>query len=226
MPVPNQWTLSGGGITVHYSVPAAVFHYVDIGGPKTFTGPQIRLVPVPDLGTLASVTLHITPIAEITFTVLLPTVVLDPPIKPREHGWDHHPSPSPPAVWPKRVLYRHPADRLRVIVALRRETDGLILRAARSTGTRCSTRRTFFGCRRSRRRRLRWRPRQLRPKGAQQGSVGTTDSDRRRSLGSEGWRSAAASSSVKSSCISRSRSDCVWQRQMKCLRGSRKQAGQ
>jgi len=82
MPVPNQWTLSGGGITVHYSVPAAVFHYVDIGGPKTFTGPQIRLVPVPDLGTLASVTLHITPIAEITFTVLLPTVVLDPPIEP------------------------------------------------------------------------------------------------------------------------------------------------
>jgi len=49
---------------------------------KTFTGPQIRLVAVPDLGTLASVTLHVTPIAEITFTVLLPTVVLDPPIEP------------------------------------------------------------------------------------------------------------------------------------------------
>ena len=42
------------------------------GGPKTFTGPQISLVAVPDLGTLASVTLHVTPIAEITFTVLLP----------------------------------------------------------------------------------------------------------------------------------------------------------
>jgi hypothetical protein len=60
----------------------AVFHYVDLGGPKTFTGPQIRLVAVPDLGTLASVTLHVTAIAEITFTVLLPTVVLDPPIEP------------------------------------------------------------------------------------------------------------------------------------------------
>ena len=82
MPASNQWTLSGGGITVHYSVPAAVFHYVDIGGPKTFTGPQIRLVPVPDLGTLASVTLHVTPVAEITFTVLLPAVVLDPPVEP------------------------------------------------------------------------------------------------------------------------------------------------
>ena len=37
---------------------------------------------MPDLGTLASVTLHVTPIAEITFTVLLPTVVMDPPIEP------------------------------------------------------------------------------------------------------------------------------------------------
>ena len=31
MPAPNQWILSGGGITVHYSVSAAVFHYVDLG---------------------------------------------------------------------------------------------------------------------------------------------------------------------------------------------------
>jgi hypothetical protein len=45
---------------------------VDLGGRKTFTGPQIRLVAVPDLGTLASVTLHVTAIA----------VVLDPPIEP------------------------------------------------------------------------------------------------------------------------------------------------
>jgi len=35
MPAPNQWILSGGGITVHYSVPPAIFHYVDLGGPKT-----------------------------------------------------------------------------------------------------------------------------------------------------------------------------------------------
>ena len=85
MPAPNQWILSGGGITVHYATPGpGVFHYVDIGGPKTFTGPQIRVVPVPDLGALVSVTLSISPIAETTFTVLLPVVVLDAthPIEP------------------------------------------------------------------------------------------------------------------------------------------------
>jgi hypothetical protein len=60
-----------------------LFHYLDIAGPKTFTGPQIRVVSVPDLGTLVSVTLNVSlPIAETTFTVLLPAFLLDPPIFP------------------------------------------------------------------------------------------------------------------------------------------------
>ena len=70
--------------TVFYSTTGpGLFHYLDIHGPKTFTGPQIRVVPVPDLGTLVSVTLNATlPIAETTFTVLLPALLLDPPIFP------------------------------------------------------------------------------------------------------------------------------------------------
>jgi hypothetical protein len=48
----------------------------------TFTGPQIRVVPVPDLGTLVSVTLNVNPVAETTFTVLLPALLLDPPVFP------------------------------------------------------------------------------------------------------------------------------------------------
>jgi len=50
MPASNQWTLSGGGITVHYSVPAAVFPYVDGGGPKTFTGPKSASLQYPIWG--------------------------------------------------------------------------------------------------------------------------------------------------------------------------------
>jgi hypothetical protein len=49
-----------------------------------FTGTQIRVVSNPDLGTVVSVTLSVSPVAETTFTVLLPTVVLDAthPIEP------------------------------------------------------------------------------------------------------------------------------------------------
>ena len=50
MPAPNQWILSGGGITVHYSVPAAVFPYVDGGGPKTCTGPKSASLQYPIWG--------------------------------------------------------------------------------------------------------------------------------------------------------------------------------
>jgi hypothetical protein len=85
MPVvaPDKWNLAGVGITVFYSTTApGLFHYVDIHGAKTFTGPQIRVVPVPDLGTLVSVTLNVSPIAETTFTVLLPALLLDPPVFP------------------------------------------------------------------------------------------------------------------------------------------------
>jgi hypothetical protein len=86
MPVvpPDKWNLAGAGITVFYSsTPPGLLHYVDIHGPKTFTGPQIRVVPTPDLGTLVSVTLNATlPISETTFTVLLPALLLDPPVFP------------------------------------------------------------------------------------------------------------------------------------------------
>ena len=79
MPAPTQWTLSGGGIAVHYTTAGTgTLHYIDIGGPKTFTGPQIRVVHVPDLGTLVSVTLNINPVAQNTFTVLLPDTNLAP----------------------------------------------------------------------------------------------------------------------------------------------------
>jgi len=49
-----------------------------------FTGPQIRVVSNPDLGTLVSVTLSVSPVAETTFTVLLPTVLVDAthPVEP------------------------------------------------------------------------------------------------------------------------------------------------
>ena len=85
MPAPNHWTLAGSGITVHYNTPGpGIFHYVDLGGPKTFTGPQIRVVPVPDLGTVVSVSLGVSPVAETTFSVLLPVVGLDSthPVEP------------------------------------------------------------------------------------------------------------------------------------------------
>jgi hypothetical protein len=61
-----------------------LFHYVDTATTKTFAGPQIRVVSDPDLGTLVSVTLHTSPIATTSFTVLLPIVNLDAthPVEP------------------------------------------------------------------------------------------------------------------------------------------------
>jgi hypothetical protein len=78
MPAPTHWRLAGGGTTVFYDTAGpGAFHYVHPPMNQIFNGPQIRLVPVPDLGTLASVTLSVSPIAESTFTVLLPTVLVD-----------------------------------------------------------------------------------------------------------------------------------------------------
>jgi hypothetical protein len=79
MAIPAVWTLSGGGITVFYT-PAGggTFHYVHPPTTLTFAGAaQINVVPVPALGTLVSVTLSISPIAETTFTVLLPNTEVD-----------------------------------------------------------------------------------------------------------------------------------------------------
>ena len=49
-----------------------------------FNGPQIRVVSNPDLGMLVSVTLSVSAVAETTFTVLLPAVLVDAvhPVEP------------------------------------------------------------------------------------------------------------------------------------------------
>ena len=46
--------------------------------------PQIRVVPNPDVGTLVSVTLSVSPVAQTTFMVLLPAVLVDTahPVEP------------------------------------------------------------------------------------------------------------------------------------------------
>ena len=78
MATPMVWTLAGGGISVFYTPGGGgTFHYVHPPTSLTFTGAQIRVVPNPDLGTLVSVTLSISAIAETTFTVLLPNTEVD-----------------------------------------------------------------------------------------------------------------------------------------------------
>src|ERR1700747_3353855 len=58
MPAPAHWRLAGGGTTVFYDTTGpGVLHYVHPPMNLIFNGPQIRLVHVADLGTLASVTL-------------------------------------------------------------------------------------------------------------------------------------------------------------------------
>ena len=78
MATPSHWTLAGGGISVFYtSTGVGTFHYVHLLTNLTFAGPAIRVVPNPDRGTLVSVTLSVSPVAETTFTVLLPATVVD-----------------------------------------------------------------------------------------------------------------------------------------------------
>jgi hypothetical protein len=101
LPAPSKWTLAGGGISVHYTTTPTpgVLHYVDVVGPKTFSGAQIRVVPERDLGTLVSVTLNVSPVAETTFTVLLPAAVLDAahPVEPvQTDGFTTHHLLFPP----------------------------------------------------------------------------------------------------------------------------------
>jgi len=75
---PNLWVLSGGGIHVRYSSATNHFHYHDSFRNETFSGAQIRVVVVPDLGTLVSVTIFLTiDSGSSTFTVILPTTNLD-----------------------------------------------------------------------------------------------------------------------------------------------------
>jgi hypothetical protein len=74
---PNLWILQGGGIHIRYSTAGPNFFYQDAVRTLDFKGNQIRVVQVPDLGTLVSVTVFLTvDSGSSTFTVLLPTVNL------------------------------------------------------------------------------------------------------------------------------------------------------
>ena len=84
---PNFYQLAGDGI--HFSLRTEGFrapfvNYQDATRTLTFSGDQVRLVDVPDLGTVVSVTLLLTPDAgSTTFSVLLPQVNLPISWEPR-----------------------------------------------------------------------------------------------------------------------------------------------
>src|SRR6516165_2118922 len=82
-PAPAHWRLHGGLTTLLYDTPGlGVLHYIHPPMNLVFNGPQIRVVANPDLGTLVG--LSVSPVAETTFTVLLPAVVVDAahPVEP------------------------------------------------------------------------------------------------------------------------------------------------
>jgi hypothetical protein len=77
---PTTWILAGGGVQVRYSVAGPNFQYQDSQRILDFTGQEIRVVDVPDVGTLVSVTIVLTvDSGSTTFTVLLPRVNLPAP---------------------------------------------------------------------------------------------------------------------------------------------------
>jgi hypothetical protein len=77
---PTAWILAGGGVQVRYSVAGPNFHYQDSQRILDFTGQEIRVVDVPDVGTLVSVTIVLTvDSGSTTFTGLLPRVNLPAP---------------------------------------------------------------------------------------------------------------------------------------------------
>ena len=77
---PNFYRLSGGGIQISYRTEgfrAPFLTYQDPHHALTFSGDQVRVVDVPDLGTIVSVTLMLTvDSGSTTFSVLLPQVNL------------------------------------------------------------------------------------------------------------------------------------------------------
>ena len=78
---PTIWNLhnTAAGIQVTYSVAGPHLHYHG-SVIRDFTGSEIRVAEVPDLGTLVSVTLLLTvDSGSTTFTLLLPRVNLPPP---------------------------------------------------------------------------------------------------------------------------------------------------
>ena len=83
---PTVWNLSNTatGLQVSYSVAGPHLHYHQGPVVQDFTGKDIRVMEVPDLGTLVSVTIHMTiDSGSTTFTLLLPRVNLPaPPVLP------------------------------------------------------------------------------------------------------------------------------------------------
>ena len=83
---PNQYHLSGDGITVSYFPqgrgpigPAGAIHFVyqDAIRTLTFTADEVRIVDVPDLGTVVSVSIQTTvDIGYTSFSVLVPYIRL------------------------------------------------------------------------------------------------------------------------------------------------------
>ncbi|MBV8521836.1 MAG: hypothetical protein JOY71_06885 [Acetobacteraceae bacterium] len=82
---PHTWNLTGaGGVQVRFSVAEPQLQYQDVNGTRNFSGNDIRLSEVPDLGTVVTVTLQITVDSGSTsFSLLLPRVNLPgPPATP------------------------------------------------------------------------------------------------------------------------------------------------
>jgi hypothetical protein len=79
---PTTWNLSNTatGLQVSYSVAGPNLHYHQGPVVQDFTGKDIRVVEVPDLGTSVSVTIHMmVDSGSTTFTMLLPRVNLPAP---------------------------------------------------------------------------------------------------------------------------------------------------
>jgi hypothetical protein len=120
---PTIWTLSNtaAGLQVSYSVAGPHLHYHHGPVIRDFTGSEIRLVEVPDLGTLVSVTILLTiDSGSTTFTLLLPRVNLPaPPALPAlvpvttEGDYDRPPLLRVPAAptWATGVLHGDPTSR-------------------------------------------------------------------------------------------------------------------
>jgi hypothetical protein len=78
---PTIWILAGSDIQVTYSTAGPNLHYHHLNSPiRDFSGEEIRVLQVPDIGTLVSVTLQLTvDSGSTTFTLLLPRVNLPAP---------------------------------------------------------------------------------------------------------------------------------------------------
>jgi len=80
---PTIWNLfnTATGLQVSFSVAGPNLHYHQGAVMRDFTGSEIRVAEVPDLGTLVSVTILLTvDSGSTTFTLLLPVVNLPAPL--------------------------------------------------------------------------------------------------------------------------------------------------